>query len=226
MSPAASWQLILVDTGSDVTACSWDYARGYDIAESKCRSTLTTVTGQPIPHHGHTQVHMFLRDDKDELHHAKFNFDVAEVQAPVMSMGKASDYGFGLWIPPFGGQAVIIRDSTVQITGGTQIPLIRKRNVYDMPTEIAPSSQGGKVVAPVHADVDGELFHEMLEPFDQDQEEMHHELDQQPAIVLARPSDAVGLERAQAGDGEPIPVELKQPSKICLLYTSPSPRDS
>jgi len=83
-----------------------------------------------------------------------------------------------------------------------------------MPTEIAPSSQGGKAVAPVHADVDGELFHEMLEPFDQDQEGVHHELDQQPAIVLARPSDAVELERAQAGDGEPVPIELKQPGKV------------
>ncbi len=146
-SPTKQW--VLVDTGSDITACGWDFGQGADTSAPTRRLDLKNVSGTPIEHYGERAVAVKLTDTNYVEHKCTMNFDVAEVATPVMSVGKSSDHGFGLWIPPFGGQPVLIRGGHVEVTGGHQIPLTRYNNVYYMEVDIQPPTGSyGQVRAP------------------------------------------------------------------------------
>ncbi len=133
-------QWVLVDTGSDITACNCTFGQGADTSAPTRRLDLKNVSGTAIEHYGERAVAVKLTDTNYVEHTCTMNFDVAEVATPVMSVGKSSDHGFGLWIPPFGGQPVLIRGGHVEATGGHQIPLTRYNNVYYMEVDIQPPS--------------------------------------------------------------------------------------
>ena len=78
--------MVLVDTGSDVTACGWDFGRGNDIKHVANALDLRSVRGQSINHCGVKEVPVLLTDDGMDKHPCRISFDVADVEAPVMSV--------------------------------------------------------------------------------------------------------------------------------------------
>ncbi len=208
-SPTKQW--VLVDTGSDITACGWDFGQGADTSAPTRRLDLKNVSGTAIEHYGERAVRVKLTDTEWTEHPCTMNFDVAEVATPVMSVGKSSDNGFGLWIPPYGGQPVLIRGGSVEVSGGNQIPLTRYNNVYYMEVDIQPPTGSvGLVVAAQHAEAD---FHAGMEPFDQDLEENFNFDDDMPA-ALVLPANIVDLEAYARAPAEPAPVIAKVPASV------------
>ena len=95
-----------------------------------------SVSGDKISPYGRRKVPIQIWDDEDEGHDCAVERDIAGVAHPVLSVGKASDRGFGLWIPPFGQKPYLVRGGKADFGEAIKIPLYRENNVYYMPAKM------------------------------------------------------------------------------------------
>ena len=101
-----------------------------------------------------------------------------DVTHPVASMAKLSDKGFGLWIPPYGGQSFLVRDNG-QENWEDQLKILLERvnDVFMMKATRAPASDVCRgLVAPLTDDMAlDQMLHPVMDP--QGEEDVFEQFD-------------------------------------------------
>ena len=116
-----SYREILIDSGSEVTACGRDFGEEFGTTASLAPKRFRGIDGSHVPHHGERNCSFEISDYDGLKIPARMHFEVAGIARTVASVGDLMSKGINTHFQD--GQGWLDR-------GGRCIPLIRRGNRF------------------------------------------------------------------------------------------------
>ena len=112
---------ILVDSGSEATACNWDFGEEFGTTAALVKHDLRSVDGTKVPLWGERNVNFEIKDATGKIVQAPMKFQVAGVTKPIVSVGDLTTKGYEVQFQGQGGRIA---------KGSQTVPLVRRGNHF------------------------------------------------------------------------------------------------